>query len=132
MPVDEINYMNEIAAMPGENTAEMPPAEMPMEEPSVDTTTPPTSEGSQLGGPGIDTPQEKAAIAKLIQGGIFMRQATQHDPSIRYILDQHLEKMFLDIANHYGVAEEGKLALKQAKMRVAEKRRNRLAGPPIG
>jgi len=123
MPVDEINYMNEIAAMPGENTAEMPPAEMPMEEPS---------EGSQLGGPGIDTPQEKAAIAKLIQGGIFMRQATQHDPSIRYILDQHLEKMFLDIANHYGVAEEGKLALKQAKMRVAEKRRNRLAGPPIG
>jgi len=82
------------------------------------------SEGVQgMGGPGVDTPQEQQAVQALMQGAQLFRQAAEVDPSIRYIIDDILQKGFLTITKHYGFEEEGKLALRQSQMQ-----RNRALG----
>lgn len=83
-----------------------------------------------IGGPGIDTPQEKQAMQSVMQGMMALRQAATADPSLRVVIDQHLQKMFLDITSHYGLAEEGKTALKQAQLASNRQRSGAVMGPP--
>jgi hypothetical protein len=83
-----------------------------------------------LGGPGIDTPQEQQAMKAVMQGMMALRQAATADPSLRVVIDQHLQKMFLDITGHYGLAEEGKAALKSAQLMANRQRSGAVMGPP--
>jgi len=83
-----------------------------------------------LGGPGVDTPQEKQAVELLMQGAQAFRKATQIDPSVRYIVDDILQKRFLSITKHYGLEQEGKLALQQAKLGADKQKSAVFSGPP--
>lgn len=91
-----------------------------------------------MGGPGVDTPQEQQAVQLLMQGAQMLRQAAQVDPSIRPIIDKLLPDAFLQITQHYGFAEEGKMALKQAQMQQGRARASAVGGmgptqgPPTG
>lgn len=94
--------------------------------------------GEQLGGPGVDTPQEQQAVKMLMEGAQLFRQAAGTDPSVRYIVDKLLQDGFLQISEHYGFGEEGKLALKQAQMTKNRAQASTVtgqgpqAGPPVG
>ena len=81
-----------------------------------------------MGGPGVDTPQEQQAVQLLMQGAQMLRQAAQVDPSIRPIIDKLLPDAFLQITQHYGFAEEGKMALKQAQMQQGRARASAVGG----
>lgn len=83
-----------------------------------------------LGGPGIDTPQEKQAMQSVMEGMMALRKAATSDPSLRVVIDQHLQKMFLDITSHYGLAEEGKAALKSAQLMANRQHAAPIMGPP--
>jgi hypothetical protein len=82
------------------------------------------------GGPGADTPQEQQALQLLLQGATMMRRATEIEPSIRYIIDDLLQKAYLGVTKHYGLEQEGKLALQQAKLQADRGRAVALTGPP--
>jgi len=94
--------------------------------------------GQQLGGPGVDTPQEQQAVQMLMQGAQMFRQAAQTDPSVSHIIDKFLQDGFLQISEHYGFGEEGKLALKQAQMTKGRAQASAVSGqgpqsgPPVG
>jgi len=95
--------------------------------------------GSQLGGPGVDTPQEQKAVEMLMQGAMLMRQAAQIDPSVSPIVDKMLQDSYLQITKHYGFEQEGKLALQQAQMQKNRMKSQAFAspagqsqGPPLG
>lgn len=83
------------------------------------------------GGPGPDTPQEQQALKLLMQGAVMMRRATEVEPSIRYIIDDLLQKAYLMVTKHYGMEQEGKLALQQAKIRADRGRAVAVTGPPV-
>jgi hypothetical protein len=92
-----------------------------------------------LGGPGVDTPQEQKAVQALMEGAKAFRLAAQSDPSIKPLVDALLQDGFIKITQHYGVGEEGKMALKQAQMAEGRARSAALSygggptqGPPIG
>ena len=92
-----------------------------------------------LGGPGVDTPQEQKAVQALMEGAKAFRMAAQSDPSIKPLVDALLQDGFIKITQHYGVGEEGKMALKQAQMAQGRARSAALSygagptqGPPIG
>ena len=82
------------------------------------------------GGPGIDTPQEQQAVQLLMQGALLMRRATEIEPSIRYIIDDLLQKAYLGVTKHYGMEQEGKLALQQSQLQANRGRSAALMGPP--
>lgn len=94
--------------------------------------------GAQLGGPGVDTPQEQQAVEMLMQGAQMFRQAAQTDPSVRHIIDKFLQDGFIQISEHYGFGEEGKLALKQGQMMKSRAQASVVtgqgpqSGPPVG
>lgn len=92
----------------------------------------PTPGGAQQGpgGPGVDTPQEQQALQLLLQGAMMMRRATEIEPSIRYIIDDLLQKAYLGVTKHYGLEQEGKLALQQAQLKANRSRSAALTGPP--
>ena len=107
MPYEDIQQqtdsMSELASMPQEAGPDMGGApEMGGQE--------------QLGGPGVDTPQEQQAVQLLMQGAQAFRQAAETDPTVRHLVDKLLQDGFLQISDHYGFGEEGKMALKQAQM----------------
>ena len=93
-------------------------------------TPPQGAEGQPPGGPGPDTPQEQQALQMLMQGALMMRRATEIEPSIRYIIDALLEKAYIQITKHYGMEQEGKLALQQSKLHANQNRAAALTGPP--
>ena len=101
-----------------------------MEGAPAQQTPPPGAEGQAPGGPGPDTPQEQQALQLLMQGALMMRRATEIEPSIRYIIDGLLEKAYLQVTKHYGMEQEGKLALQQSKLRANQTRAAALTGPP--
>lgn len=109
---------------------------MPLTEQISQLATQPigTQQGTQqgLGGPGIDTPQEEQAIQMLTQGAQLFRQAAETDPSIRIIIDKLLMDGFNQITKHYGMEEEGKLAIQQGLMEKRKQDTLRRAGPPGG
>lgn len=84
------------------------------------------------GGPGIDTPQEQKAVQLLTKGAQLIREAANAEPSIRIIVDKTLQDLFMQITKHYGMEEEGKLALRQAKLGADRQRAVALTGPPGG
>ena len=130
MPIDNIaqqtNSMNELSSMPtqganlGANTGADPGA--------VQGTTPGAVQG--MGGPGVDTPQEKQAVEMLMKAAQLMRQSAEADPSIKPLIDTMLQDSFLKITDHYGVGEEGKTALKQAQLGQGRERATALSGGP--
>lgn len=107
---------------------DMPPGPMP--DPGPVTATP---QSAGHGGPGIDTPVEKQAMELLTRGAELIRKAADVDPAIRPIIDKHLENAFLDVMTTYGLGEQAKLSLKQAKMQRDQQVAGRLnmAGPPV-
>ena len=96
--------------------ASMPQGEQEMSGPPMGDPGMGAQAGQQLGGPGVDTPQEQQAVQLLMQGAQAFRQAAETDPSVRHIIDKFLQDGFLQISDHYGFGEEGKVALKQAQM----------------
>jgi len=99
------------------------------------TGGPPTGGSTQgMGGPGIDTPQEQQAMQLLTQGAQSLREASNVDPSIRYIIDKVLMDGFSQIMKHYGLEEQGKVALQQAQLQKRDQDTLRRAptGPPTG
>lgn len=88
----------------------------------------PMGPSSGMGGPGVDTPQEKQAVDMLMQAMQLMRQASTVDPSIRPLVDKFLPDTFLQFAQHYGFGEEAKMALKQAQMTQEKARAGALQG----
>lgn len=86
--------------------------------------------GAAPGGPGPDTPQEQQALKLLMQAAVALRRAAEVEPSIRYIIDDTLQKAYLSVTKHYGMEQEGKLALQQAKLRADRGRAVALTGPP--
>lgn len=86
--------------------------------------------GAAPGGPGPDTPQEQQALKLLMQAGVALRRAAEVEPSIRYIIDETLQKAYLSITKHYGMEQEGKLALQQAKIRADRGKAIAMTGPP--
>ena len=82
------------------------------------------------GGPGVDTPQEQQAVKLLMQGAQAFRQAATVEPSVRYIVDKMLQETFLSVTKHYGMEQEGKLALQQAKLGGDRAKAVALSGPP--
>lgn len=86
--------------------------------------------GQGPGGPGIDTPAEQQAVQLIAQGMAMLRQAATLEPSIRWIMDSSLPKLMLEVAKHYGVEEEAKLALQQAQLQKRKADTIRRAGPP--
>ena len=83
-----------------------------------------------LGGPGVDTPQEQQDLEFFSQGAMMLRRAAEVDPSIRYIIDKHLQQTFMEVAKHYGVEQEGKLAMQQAQLGANRERAGAIMGPP--
>uniref|UniRef100_A0A6M3IMC9 Uncharacterized protein n=2 Tax=viral metagenome TaxID=1070528 RepID=A0A6M3IMC9_9ZZZZ len=136
MPLPQMNeneMMGQLAAMPGAGGAQgaQPPgpvgptgppdlAAAPGSEP---TTQPP-------GGPGVDTPQEMKALELLGQAAVMFRQATEAEPSIRFIADKYLPLIFADITKHYGIEQEGKLAMQQAQLQKQRQGSPLAGGPP--
>jgi len=116
MPFDEIQQetdsLGALASMPQEDPGMSGP---PMGGPEMGAQ-PGAQPGQQLGGPGVDTPQEQQAVQLLMQGAQAFRQAAETDPSVRHLIDKFLQDGFLQISEHYGFGEEGKMALKQAQM----------------
>jgi len=88
------------------------------------------SPGQSPGGPGVDTPQEQQAVQLFMQGAQAFRQASTVEPSVRYIVDEMLQKAFLSITKHYGMEQEGKLALQQAQLGANKQKSANLTGPP--
>ncbi len=86
--------------------------------------------GQAPGGPGPDTPQEQQALKLFMQGGQAFRQAAQVEPSIRWIVDKALQQMFLEITKHYGMEQEGKLAMQQHKLASDKQKSAQVMGPP--
>jgi len=99
---------------------EMPGAPMPGGE----------SGGQSPGGPGVDTPQEQQAVKLLMQGAQAFRKAAQIEPSVRYIVDKLLQEGFMSITKHYGMEQEGKLAMQQAKLGADKQKSAAFNGPP--
>lgn len=131
MPYDDIEAemgsLNDLSAQPDMGGGEMPmgdeggqPPQMPGGQPS----------GQSPGGPGVDTPQEQQAVKLLMQGAQAFRQAASVEPSVRYIVDKILQEGFLSITKHYGMEQEGKLALQQAKLGANKQKAANLTGPP--
>jgi len=111
-----------------------PPADVGMPPGAPAGMAPPTGaapgQTPPPGGPGPDTPQEQQALKLLMQGAVIMRRATEVEPSIRYIIDDLLQKAYLMVTKHYGMEQEGKLALQQAKLRADRSRAVAVTGPP--
>lgn len=91
--------------------------------------TPPGGQGAP-GGPGPDTPQEQQALQMLMQGALLFRRATEVEPSIRYLIDDLLQKAYLGVTKHYGMEQEGKLALQQAQLQANRSKAVAITGPP--
>jgi hypothetical protein len=106
------------------------PSGMPMDQPPGGPPTGATGPTAAPGGPGPDTPQEQQALQLLMQGAQAFRQAASVEPSIRYIVDKHLQGAYLEITKHYGMEQEGKLALQQAQLRSNKQRSAGMTGPP--
>ena len=87
------------------------------------------------GQPGVDTPQEQKAIQLLTQAAVLMREAANVEPSIRHIVDDTLQRSFLAVTKHYGIEQEGKLAMQQAQLTKNRTMSSRIGGgmaPPTG
>ena len=100
-----------------------PPAEPQQIPPGVQQMA------QQLGGPGVDTPQEQQAVQMLMQGALLFRRAAETDPSVAPIVDKMLKDSYLQITRHYGFEQEGKLALQQAEMQRNRMKANAFSSP---
>ena len=140
MPFDDIQQetdsMSALASMPQEDPGMGSPD---MGPPNIGAQSGAEQSGvEQLGGPGVDTPQEQQAFQMLMKGAEMFRQAAQTDPTVRHIIDKFLQDGFLQISEHYGFGEEGKLALKQAQMTKGRAQASAVtgqgpqSGPPVG
>lgn len=87
-------------------------------------------QGAPPGGPGPDTPQEQQALKLLMQGAMMFRRATEVEPSIRFLIDELLQKAYLGVTKHYGMEQEGKLALQQAQIKANRNKAVAITGPP--
>lgn len=124
MPELDYSQLGDVANMQGSE---------PMATDSGAVPSTPTEGGAPApGGPGLDTPAEKQAVQLLMEGGMLFRKAAEVEPSVRYLIDAMLEKMMLDVTKHYGMEQEGKLALQQAKLGRDRERSGALTGPPGG
>jgi len=119
MPFDDIaqqtDAMSELSSLPSEDTSRV---------------TDPMGGIKGQGGPGIDTPAEQQAVQMFLQGMQMIRQGAQADPSTKPIIDKFLQDAFLQLSQHYGYGEEGKMALKQAQMMETKTRSQKLGGGP--
>lgn len=121
MPMNETDGLRRMSEMPqGGEDMSMPTAPTDMG----------TETGAAPGGRGIDTPQEEKAMQMLVQAASLIREAANAEPSIRYIADKHLLGMFNDVVKHYGIEEQGKMALQQAQLAKRDEGAVRRAGPP--
>lgn len=88
--------------------------------------------GMGAGGPAgankIDTPQEQKALQMLMQGSLLFREAANLDPSIRYIIDKALMDSYSAVTKHYGLEQEGKLALQQAQLSRQREQQSKFSG----
>ena len=83
-----------------------------------------------LGGPNkVDTPQEQKALQMLMQGSLMFREAANLDPSVRYIIDKVLMDAYGQVTKHYGLEQEGKLALQQAQLMKQREMQQKFSGP---
>ena len=130
MPMNETDGLRRMSEMPqGGEDMSMPTAPTNMGAPP----TPMGTEGgigAAPGARGIDTPQEEKAMQMLVQAASLIREAANAEPSIRYIADKHLLGMFNDVVKHYGIEEQGKMALQQAQLAKRDEGAVRRAGPP--
>jgi hypothetical protein len=127
---EETGMMSKLSAMDSGEA----PADVGMPSGAPTGMAPPTGtapgQTPPPGGPGPGTPQEQQALKLLMQGAVIMRRATEVEPSIRYIIDDLLQKAYLMVTKHYGMEQEGKLALQQAKLRADRNKAVALTGPP--
>lgn len=139
MPYDEMetSQMSQLSAMdeggggPGGPPMSGQPSGPPTGGPPMGGQAP-TQGGGSPGGPGADTPQEQQALKMLLNGAVMFRRATEIEPSIRYLVDELLQKIYLGVTKHYGMEQEGKLALQQSRLRADRSRAVALTGPPRG
>ena len=134
MPYDDIagqtSAMGQLSSMDsgeGSGAMQAPAGGPPMGGPSGQ---PPMGETAAPGGPGPDTPQEQQALQLLMQGALMFRRATEIEPSIRYMIDDLLQKAYLGVTKHYGMEQEGKLALQQAQLKANRNKAVAITGPP--
>jgi len=139
----ELDSMDQLSELPDDSGGAPGGPPMPGGPPTGPSAGPPTgppvgpppsqlqpavSGAGGLGGPGIDTPGEKKAMVALSRGVMAIREATKFDPSLRPIVDKMLQDGFLQIMRHYGMEQEGKLSLQQAKMKADRMRSAPLRG----
>jgi hypothetical protein len=107
-----------------------PMSEMPMGGPSPGG--PPTGASSGPGGPGPDTPAEQQALKLLTQADALLSQAAQIEPSISHILTKGREDVFLGVMTAWGMGQQAKLSLQQAKLQRDQQQAGKvgLTGPP--
>lgn len=129
--MNENELMGQLASMPEEGGMGGQP--MNMGEQGMDLgAAPPGQPGQPPGGPGVDTPQEQQAIELMTQGAQAFREAANIEPSVRYIIDDMLKKAFLAVTKHYGMEQEGKLALQQGELELNKQQTISRAMPPGG
>lgn len=136
MPYDDTaqttSGISQLSTMEGGGGGEQLPGQ-PMGQPpgaATGAASGATPGGPPPGGPGPDTPQEQQALQLLMQGALMMRRATEIEPSIRYLIDDLLQKAYLGVTKHYGMEQEGKLALQQSQLRANRSKAVALTGPP--
>lgn len=145
MAYDQMGAMNQLADEPQGG----PPMGGPMTGPTPGPMPSPSGPPPGMAGPGpmagpqgpqagnkIDTPAEQKAMQSVVQGAILLREAANLDPSVRYIMDKALLDIFTQITKHYGLEQEGQLALKQAQLTKQRQQSAKFAqpqppGPPL-
>jgi len=128
MPNDA-EMMNQIAGAPGPSAGPAGPMGGPAGMMGGGPGGPAGGPAAPNGGPNrIDTPQEQKAMQLFMQGSLLFREAANLDPSVRFIVDQLLVKGFTDVTKHYGLEQEGKLALQQAQLTQNNDMRSRVMG----
>lgn len=138
----EAEGISQMASMPGTNEGpSMPGMANPVQGPQMQgppMAGPEGGPGGAPGGPGqpgVDTPQEQKAIQLLTQAAVLMREAANVEPSIRHIVDDTLQRSFLAVTKHYGIEQEGKLAMQQSQLTKNRMMSSRIGGgmaPPTG
>lgn len=122
---NEMQGLSNLASTPEEGG---PPDTGPV-GPGGASPGPAQSPGGQ-GGPGIDTPAEQQALKLMMAGAMAYRKAATVDPTLRPIVDKHMQTLYMEVMKHYGMEQEGKLAMQQASLQRDREMSARVS-PPV-